>query len=83
MWWTANNKVKHHRSTHFDRATLKNTYNALAALEVSIIHLYQIELSELGRDSNWVNVTQLLNPRPKLFIPTNGYYQDSIDAGTF
>lgn len=82
-WWTANNKVKHHRSTHFDRATLKNTYNAIAALEISIIHLYQVELAEQGRDSDWSNVTDLLDPRPRLFLPKNGYYEENISAGTF
>jgi len=83
IWWTANNKVKHHRRTHFERATLKNTYNALAALEISIIHLYQIEQRELGRDFDWIAVTKLLIPRPRLFIPNDGYYQESNDPGTF
>ena len=31
-WWTSNNKVKHHRSTHFERASLKHTLNAASAL---------------------------------------------------
>ena len=81
LWWTANNKVKHHRSTDFNRASLKNTYNALCALEISIIHLYQVELRELGQDYGWSDVTKLLVPRPRLFIPTNGYYQDIFDGG--
>ena len=81
LWWTANNKVKHHRTTDFNRASLKNTYNALCALEVSIIHLYQVELIELGKDCGWSDVTKLLVPKPRLFIPTNGYYQDILDGG--
>lgn len=31
-WWTAYNKVKHHRSEHFSQANLKNVLNAFAAL---------------------------------------------------
>ena len=34
LWWQSNNKVKHHRSTEFHRATLKNTLNSAAALFV-------------------------------------------------
>jgi hypothetical protein len=42
-WWSDNNKVKHHRDQYFDLATLKNCLNAVAALMVSVIHLYADE----------------------------------------
>lgn len=42
-WWTANNKVKHHRHTHFDCASLENCLNSMAALLVSVLHLYSEE----------------------------------------
>lgn len=41
LWWTAHNKVKHHRDQHFDEATLKNCLNAVAGLFVCVIHLYE------------------------------------------
>jgi hypothetical protein len=34
-WWTANNKVKHERHTHFTRASLKNALAAVCGLYVS------------------------------------------------
>lgn len=40
IWWQDHNKVKHHRHTDFEKATIKNCLNALAALFVSVIHLY-------------------------------------------
>lgn len=43
IWWQDHNKVKHHRHNHFDRATVKNCLNAVAALFVSVIHLYAEE----------------------------------------
>lgn len=39
-WWTANNKVKHHRGEHFDRATLKNVLNATAGLLLLLVLYY-------------------------------------------
>lgn len=44
-WWTACNKVKHHRDTHFAQATLKNTLNSFAALFITNLY-YQKELAE-------------------------------------
>lgn len=39
-WWTANNKVKHHRSDSFDQANLYNVLNSVAALFA--VNLYRI-----------------------------------------
>lgn len=33
-WWTATNKVKHHRGNEFSRASLKNTLNSVGALYI-------------------------------------------------
>ena len=38
-WWQAHNKVKHHRSEHFNQATLKNVWNSVGGLLV-LLHLY-------------------------------------------
>lgn len=37
LWWTANNKIKHHRAEHFKEATLKNVLNAVAGLMVLLV----------------------------------------------
>lgn len=47
FWWTAYNKVKHHRHTHYEGANLKNTLNAVAGLFVGVLHLYK-EKAKLG-----------------------------------
>jgi hypothetical protein len=38
-WWTAYNKVKHHRHAEYEKASLKNALNSLAGLFVMAIHL--------------------------------------------
>ena len=43
LWWTANNKVKHQRDTHFRDGSLKNCLNALGGLYVAVLHLYRNE----------------------------------------
>ena len=40
IWWQANNKVKHHRSEHFSKATLKNAINSVAGLYVLLLLYY-------------------------------------------
>jgi len=41
FWWTAYNKVKHHRDTDFDRANLKNVLNAVSGLFVITLYFYK------------------------------------------
>lgn len=55
-WWQGNNKVKHQRHTHFDRASLKNVLNAVAALLVLLLLLE----SKTG---------SFFPAQPKLFVP--------------
>lgn len=45
FWWNAHNKVKHHRHQHFDKANLKNCLNSIAALYISVLHLYEQQAS--------------------------------------
>jgi|CXWL01.1.fsa_nt_gi hypothetical protein len=58
-WWTAQNKVKHHRHEHFQEATLGNTLHALCGLFVgNLLALNEFSLIDqvhdvpvlLGRD---------------------------------
>lgn len=55
-WWQGNNKVKHQRHTHFDRASLKNVLNSVAALLVLLLLLH-------GKDEPYFPIT------PLLFVP--------------
>lgn len=43
LWWTANNKVKHHRHTHFSEANLKHALNAVAGLFILLLYFYYDE----------------------------------------
>jgi hypothetical protein len=43
LWWTACNKVKHHRHTHFSEANLKNALNAVAGLFVLLLFFHRVE----------------------------------------
>lgn len=43
IWWTAYNKVKHHRDDEFQRANLHNTLNSVAALYVINLYYYKEE----------------------------------------
>lgn len=42
-WWTGNNKVKHHRATHFQEANLKNLLNACAGLLILLLILHSAD----------------------------------------
>lgn len=81
-WWTANNKIKHHRHSDFNQATLKNTYNALAALYVLIAYWKRQELLQvLGTDPttfHWVSATSHLESRTGLFMMNDDYYYKPI-----
>jgi hypothetical protein len=54
-WWTANNKIKHHRNLHFKKATLKNVLNSAAGLITLLILYYSSERPYF--------------PMPNLFMP--------------
>ena len=63
IWWTANNKVKHHRDGEFHRANLHNTLNSVAALYV--INLYFYRNQALSGE---------LIPMQTLFRPSNEHF---------
>lgn len=73
-WWTACNKVKHHRATHYEQASLKHALNAVAGLFVIVLHLYEEGARQGG-----------LAPRPQLLRVDEQHYGGEIagnhDAG--
>jgi hypothetical protein len=74
MWWTAYNKVKHHRNTEFHQANLKNAINAVGGLFLLTLHLYE-EMAEKGD----------LKPNPSLYRVTDdrvkGLSLDDVEFG--
>ncbi len=46
LWWTAYNKIKHHRDSQYHQANLKNALNAVAGLFVVVLYLYRAEAEE-------------------------------------
>ena len=56
VWWTATNKVKHHRSEHFEKAALINVLNAMSALLVLLTLFYKGRMNQL-------------EPLSRLFVP--------------
>jgi hypothetical protein len=57
-WWSANNKVKHHRNQHYSQACLKNVMEAISGLLVLDIFLLKDAKNNI-----------LLDPDPKYFKP--------------
>lgn len=47
FWWTAYNKIKHHRHTHYQGGNLNNCLNSVAGLFVMTLYLYR-EKANLG-----------------------------------
>lgn len=58
-WWTANNRIKHERHTHFQNASLKNVLNAMSALLLANIYFS----NEMGRLKKDIIPAKLLLPR--------------------
>lgn len=58
LWWTAYNKTKHQRNTHYEHANLKNALNAVAGLFVAALYLYPNE----ARAGELVPSANLLRP---------------------
>ena len=63
LWWQAHNKVKHHRDDHFEKATIKNCVNALAALYIAVLYIYRNE-----------NNDELVLQLPKLLHVADGKF---------
>lgn len=63
LWWSANNKVKHHREEHFKEANLKNVLNAVAGLMILLV-------LRTAREQ------PTLYPGPSVFEPRSFAYRD-------
>jgi len=63
LWWTAYNKIKHHRDSEYHRASLKNALNSVAGLFVMVLYLYK-DKANMGQ----------LDPLPKLLQVDDAHY---------
>jgi len=70
LWWTACNKVKHHRGSEFKRANLKNTLNSVAALFLVNLYFHKEE-AESG----------ILIPSPELLRVNDQNYNGATVEG--
>lgn len=70
FWWTAYNKIKHHRDSEYHRANLKNALNAVARLFVMVLYLYK-EKAELGE----------LLPSPQLLRVDKRHFAGTTHGG--
>jgi hypothetical protein len=70
LWWTAYNKIKHHRHSEYPQANLKNALNSVAGLFIMVLHLYR-EKAQQGE----------LLPSPRLFKADDAYIKMYTYAG--
>lgn len=76
FWWTAYNKIKHHRDSEYDQANLKNALNAVGGLFVVVLYLYR----DKARLGELVPSTQLLRVGERHFAgTTHGGYEFGIN----
>jgi len=74
LWWTANNKVKHQRHTHFHLATLKNVLNAVGGLLILLLYLYR----DKAKNGELVPAPQIVRAAPQHIV---GVDVGSLDSG--
>ena len=82
LWWTANNKIKHHRETQYHQANLKNAYTALAGLHVVVNYYYRQKLLNQDPATKWSKVTGLLDSQLELFRFPSEFYTQAIVMGS-
>jgi len=76
FWWTAYNKIKHHRDSEYHRASLKNALNSVAGLFVVVLYLYR----DKARLGELLPSPQLLRVDEKHFGgTTHGGYEFGIN----
>jgi hypothetical protein len=62
-WWTAYNKIKHHRDAEYHQANLQNALNAVGGLFVMVLYLYKEKA-----------ITGELAPPPRLLQVSEEHY---------
>jgi hypothetical protein len=70
-WWTAYNKIKHHRDAEYHQANLRNALNGVCGLFVIVLYLYK----EKAEEGELLPHTQILHVEEDRFagITHSGY----------
>lgn len=72
-WWRSHNNVKHERDVYFSEATLKNSFNAVAALLTVVFHYYRHSQSDgvplIPKEAN-----RILQPQSTLLRFSDDHY---------
>lgn len=77
LWWTANNKIKHQRTDHFEKANLKNAFNSIGGLLITTLYYYKKKTEqENGSESDWREITSSLIPKTNMIQLKNEYYHN-------
>ncbi|MCQ8129390.1 hypothetical protein [Methylomonas rivi] len=76
-WWTAYNKVKHHRDTEFKMANLCNLLGSIGSLLIICAKFYHLEkAAEIGSDIAVSSALSDLDGSVGLVqLPSNWYYE--------
>jgi hypothetical protein len=77
-WWTAYNKVKHHRTTHFNEANLINSLMSMCSLLMMLARYYHLKkMEELPNQQISISLALSdLNGSIRLFqLPSSWYYE--------
>ena len=74
MWWTANNKVKHQRHTHFANASIENLLMSVAGLFIANLYFHSEVEGEIGvyPGPNFFNahtLTESISPTSHGMVP--------------
>jgi hypothetical protein len=79
LWWKANNKIKHDRTQNFEKANLKNAYNAVGALLITTLYYYKLQIQSQNSNQaiSWQDLTSQLKPKSSLLILKDEYYHES------
>ncbi len=79
LWWGSYNKVKHQRDAYFDKATLKNAFNALGALLILVYCYYSYELAPSnGERLSPKDTMRQLEPESTLLRLPEDYYHGHL-----
>lgn len=83
-WWTANNKIKHQRHTHFNRASFRHAFNAVGGLLLAIAHyeFHTVSASISTNDNPWWATTDSLAPQSTMFRIDEDRYRLQMKVGS-
>jgi hypothetical protein len=81
LWWTANNKIKHHRDTEYKKASFKNAFNSLSGLYLITLYYYKNIVSvQNNHNVSWPDTTNYLVPEARLLKLQQEYYTTAVRA---